>query len=195
MAIQWSANSDTGPRFAPVMATVTMPPARAASIAFTTFLERPEVEIPHQHVTASPQRLDLAGENMLIAEVVADGGQGRGIHRQGQSRHARSVEHEFTDQLRSQMLAVAGTAAIAAKHHLAAAGDRFRACRTDAFHRIDQRLVGADQLHDLGGLGNLTQYIAAQTILRFVRQWYPTSATGTRRRRYRSCRRPADPDG
>ena len=76
-----------------------------------------------QDVAGRAERLDLLGEDHLVAVVVADGGEDRGVDGQRDRRQAGPLALEAADELRGEMLGVGGRAAVAAGEHLAAAGD------------------------------------------------------------------------
>ena len=80
-----------------------------------------------QHVARGAQRLDLAGEDAVVAIVVADRGQDRAVGGQRDRRQAGPVVVEAGDQLAGPVLRIRGAAAIAAEQQLVAGpegGDR-----------------------------------------------------------------------
>ena len=66
------------------------------------------------------QRLDLAGEDRIIAEIVRRRRQQRRIGRKRDRRQRPAVYPVAADKLGREMLRIAGTAAIAEKHQLVA---------------------------------------------------------------------------
>ena len=126
---QWSHRSGIWPPPRPVMPTVTRPFARATCRASRTLGERPEVEMPNEHVAGAADRFDLAREQALVAVVVADRGEHRGVGGQREGGQARAVVGEPADQLAGQMLRVGGAAAVAGEQDLVAAAQRVDAGR------------------------------------------------------------------
>src|SRR6516225_11073366 len=69
----------------------------------------------NEHVPSSAQGLHLAREEMLIAVIVADGRQDRGIGRQRDCGQAWTIVFEPADKLTSEMLRIGRATAIAGK--------------------------------------------------------------------------------
>ena len=66
------------------------------------------------HQIARPaQGLDLTGEDLLEAIVVADGGEGGAVRGQGDGGEAGALALEASNQFRGQMLTIGGAAAVA----------------------------------------------------------------------------------
>ena len=97
--------------------------ACAASTAASTLAELPLVDIASSTSPGRAERLDLLGEDDVVAVVVADRGEDRGVDGQRDRRQARPLALEAADELGREMLRVGGRAAVAAGQHLAAAGD------------------------------------------------------------------------
>ena len=109
----------------PVSATTRMPCARACSAARTTFAELPLVEIAISTSPLAAERLDLAREHPLDAEVVRDRGEQRGIGGEGdrRDRRTRVVDREGAHELGGQVLGIGRAAAVAADQQLPAASE------------------------------------------------------------------------
>src|SRR5690606_23516736 len=71
-----------------------------------------------EHVALLAQRLDLAGEGVVVAVVVADRGEDRGVGGQRDRRQARAVVVEAADQFAGPVLGVGGAAAVAGEQQL-----------------------------------------------------------------------------
>ena len=78
----------------------------------------------YQHISGTCERLHLTHENLIIAVIVADSSQNGGINRQCDSRQTGAFLLKAAYKLGSQMLAVSGTAAVAAEQNLVAIGQR-----------------------------------------------------------------------
>ena len=104
-----------------------------------------------QQVARARQRLDLAGEHPFIAEVVADGGERRGIGGQGDGGQGAAIGLETADHFGGDVLRVGGAAAIAAEKDaiaVAQAGDELRAEFLNAgfprAQRVDRLQMGVE---------------------------------------------------
>src|SRR5690606_32175851 len=62
----------------------------------------------HQQVAGLAQRIDLLGKNAVIAEVIADGGQDRGVGVERQGGQRQAVALKAADQLGDEVLGVGG---------------------------------------------------------------------------------------
>ena len=82
-ASTWSHRSWRGRRPRPSRPTVVMPCSRATSTARTRFRGRAARREHHEHVPGSADALDLPCEDLLVAVVVRDGGQRRGVGVEG----------------------------------------------------------------------------------------------------------------
>ena len=72
-----------------------------------------------QHVAGAAEGLDLAGEDAEEPEIIGGGGQRRGVGGQRDRRQSAAVALEADGELRRDVLAVGGAAAIAAEEKLA----------------------------------------------------------------------------
>ena len=84
------------------------------------FFELPEVEIASNTSPSIPRRLDLPFEHVVVAVVVADGGEDTGVGGQRDGAQGRTIHRQPRDELRYQMLRVGGRAAVAAYQQLCA---------------------------------------------------------------------------
>jgi len=73
-----------------------------------------------QDIAFLRKRMDLAGEDLVEAEVVADGGEGAGGIRETNRRIRAAVIDEAGDELGGDVSAVAGAAPVAAGEELVA---------------------------------------------------------------------------
>ena len=123
-----SASAASSPPDAPVSATTRSPATRARSAARITFAELPLVEMAISTSPVAAERLDLALEHALGAEVVRDGGEERRVGRERDRRDRRAgvVDRERADELRREVLRVGRAAAVAADQELAPASQRGR---------------------------------------------------------------------
>jgi len=86
-------------------------------------------------IALAAQRLDLAGEDLLITHVVRGRRQHRCVRRQRECGDGLSVVDEAHGEFGRDVLAVGGAAAIAEEHQLAAAPDRSGAGIGQRFER------------------------------------------------------------
>src|SRR5690606_30522730 len=107
-----------------------------------------------QHVARPAERLDLAGEDLRIAEVVAGGGQGRGVGGEGDRRQAAPRRLETHGELGRDMLGVRRAAAVAAEENLAPG-------REHRYHRLGERRGRAEEGPRGGERGDV---LAVETI-------------------------------
>ena len=94
-------------------------------------------------VAGPSERLDLARENLLEAEIVAGGGERGGVGGQRDRGDGGAVGLVADGQFGREMLGVGGAAAIAEEHQLAAAADRVDAGPDQAGEGGRQRRFGA----------------------------------------------------
>ncbi len=73
-----------------------------------------------EDVAGLSERLDLAAEDTVVAEVVAARGQDRGICGQGDGAHGGTVRDQPHHELCYQVLGIGGGASVACDHQLAA---------------------------------------------------------------------------
>ena len=93
-------------------------------------------------VAAAAERLDLLGEHLVVAEVVGDAGQRRGVGRQRDRRQRRALELEAVDELGRQVLGVGGAAAVAEEEQLVTVASASRSARPPApAHRLAAREI------------------------------------------------------
>ena len=112
----------------PVMPTVTNALSRAARSAPSTLGERPEVEMATRTSPARTDGVDLARKQLLVAVVVADRGQDRGIGGQRKGGQPRAIVSEAADEFAREVLRIGGAAAVAGEQQLVAAAKRVNAC-------------------------------------------------------------------
>ena len=72
-----------------------------------------------QYIARLAECADLLGEDLVVAVVVGDGGDGRAVGGQGDGRQAGALALETVEQLGGEMLGIAGGAAVAAGKNLA----------------------------------------------------------------------------
>ena len=112
------------------------------------------------HVSRPSQRLDLPGEQLLEAEVVAYGGERADVGAERDGRNRLAVGLEADRQLRRQALRVTGAAAVAEEQYLPAALQTVQALPTRSANWLGKREPRA--LDDGGVLGELGLVVALQ---------------------------------
>ena len=108
-----------------------------------------------QHIALLSERPHLALEHALVAVIIADRGEGRGVRGQGEGRKPGAVISESAHQFGGQMLCIRGTAAIPGKQQLAAVGERGHACRSHAGDQSDEIIVRGHEVEITRGLAHL----------------------------------------
>lgn len=77
----------------------------------------------NQQVALLTQRRDLAGEDIIVAVVVADGGQNRCVSGQRNAGQGKALALKATDQFGDEVLRIGGRAAVTAGQYLVVFGD------------------------------------------------------------------------
>ena len=125
MRMATSASGASVPPVAPVSAITASPTSWARPAARTTLAELPLVEMPRSTSPAAPKDSDLSLEHTLDAVVVRDGGEQRGVGREGDRRDRGPgvVEREGADELRGKVLGVGGAAPVPTDQELVASAE------------------------------------------------------------------------
>ena len=108
----------------PVSAQHRSPASRPARAAASRLRAAPAGGQQQQHVVAAAVGADLAGEDLLVAVVVADRGQRRGLGAQRDRRQRLPVVAQLADQFGGEVLGLGGAAAVAGDQQPAAGGQR-----------------------------------------------------------------------
>ena len=85
----------------------------------------------HQHVAGASESGHLTGKDVVVAVVVAHGGQRGRVHGKGHGGQGRTLHEKASQKFAGHVLRVGGASAVAAHEDLAAAGKTARqsACR------------------------------------------------------------------
>jgi hypothetical protein len=109
-----------------------------------------------EDVAGLAEGFELAGEDVVEAEVVAGGGEDGGVGGEGDGAEGGAVDGEADDELGDEMLGVCGGASVAGDEELVAgvhgAGGEFG----DGDEGVGDSFVGEDGLHGGDGLSELS---------------------------------------
>jgi hypothetical protein len=108
-----------------------------------------------EDIAGLAESFDLALEEVVVAEVVAGGGEDGGVGGEGDGAEGGPIDGEADDEFGDEVLSVGGGASIACNEQLLARLHGLCGKFADADEGIGDVLVGEDGLHGGDGLGQL----------------------------------------
>ena len=108
-----------------------------------------------EEVAGLAEGFDLAGEDLIEAEVVGAGGEDRGVGGEGDGAEGGAGVGEADDELGDEMLGVCGGASVAGDEELVAGTNGVGGKLGDGDEGVGDGFVGEDGLHGGDGLGEL----------------------------------------
>ena len=109
-----------------------------------------------EDVAGLAEGFDLAGEELIEAEVVTGGGEDGGVGGEGDGAEGGAVDGEADDELGDEVLGVGGRATVAGDEELVAGLHSFGGEFADGNEGVGDMFVGEDGLHGGDGLCELS---------------------------------------